>query len=122
MMENTMKKLFLTFLVSISFVFSACADNNSSQELSVTNLFENDRLTVYRYKLPKGGFVGPHTHEGNEMEIMISSTEGTAIAADGSEFAFALAPGDINWVPELKEPHQFINDGGDAEWFVVELK
>jgi len=72
-------------------------------DVKLETVLDNDSVNVMKVTVPPG-WVGEHTHPGNQMAIVLSPVSMT-YKQDGKEFTKDYSIGDVVWVDSVTHDH-----------------
>ncbi len=72
-------------------------------EVKLESVLNNEKVNVTKVTVP-AGWVGEHTHPGDQMAIVLSPVTMT-YKQDGKEFTKEYSVGDVVWVDSVTHDH-----------------
>lgn len=72
-------------------------------DVSLETILSNDKVDVTKVTTP-AGWVGTHTHPGNQLAIVLSPVTMT-YKEGGKEYSKDYKPGDVVWVDHVTHDH-----------------
>lgn len=72
-------------------------------DVKLESVLDNEKANVTKVTVP-AGWVGEHTHPGNQMAIVLSPVTMT-YKQDGKEFTREYSVGDVVWVDSVSHDH-----------------
>ncbi|MGI9242271.1 MAG: cupin domain-containing protein [Verrucomicrobiales bacterium] len=73
-------------------------------DVKLDTVLDNDSVNVTKVSVP-AGWVGEHSHPGNQMAIVLSPVEMT-YKEDGKEFTKSYDVGDVVWIDGVTHDHK----------------
>ena len=73
-------------------------------------LLDNDKVVVQRVDFEVGEWSGEHSHDGNQLVVILSDT-GTLYKEDGKERQEFFEAGDVFWRDKIVHDHKSIAAG-----------